>query len=117
MKARLEAERGRIEAEIDALGRDFDNVVADVEHNPPDDEHDPSGATIGFERAQLRALIDMLRQRRAELDAAIARFDAGTYGTCDRCGGAIGDERLDAQPSATTCIRCAVPRRARSLRR
>jgi DnaK suppressor protein len=42
----------------------------------------------------------------AEIDAALARIDEGVYGTCCRCGGRIGDERLEALPWATKCIEC-----------
>src|SRR5215211_1553422 len=35
-----------------------------------------------------------------EIDAALARIDAGTYGTCDRCGAGIPEERLELRPFA-----------------
>ncbi len=38
------------------------------------------------------------------IEAALGRIDEGTYGTCVRCGGEIGAERLDAVPYATLCI-------------
>jgi RNA polymerase-binding transcription factor DksA len=40
----------------------------------------------------------------AEIDEALARLDAGTYGTCAICGDAIPEERLDAVPYATLCL-------------
>ena len=40
----------------------------------------------------------------AEIDEALARIDAGTYGTCSVCGAAIPEERLDAVPYATLCL-------------
>jgi RNA polymerase-binding protein DksA len=42
----------------------------------------------------------------AEIDAALTRIDEGVYGMCDRCGGRIGEERLEALPWATKCIEC-----------
>ncbi len=42
-----------------------------------------------------------------EIDAALARIDAGTYGTCTNCGNAIAVGRLEAQPWAALCIDCA----------
>jgi RNA polymerase-binding protein DksA len=42
----------------------------------------------------------------AEIDAALARIDDGVYGTCVRCGGLVGPERLEALPWATKCIEC-----------
>ena len=41
-----------------------------------------------------------------DIDVALGRIDAGTYGTCARCGNAIPEERLDAVPYATLCLDC-----------
>lgn len=43
----------------------------------------------------------------AEIRAAIARIDGGTYGTCESCGGDIGEKRLAALPHARFCVSCA----------
>nr|MDQ2724224.1 TraR/DksA C4-type zinc finger protein [Actinomycetota bacterium] len=51
----------------------------------------------------------------AALGLAIARLDGGTYGRCGHCGRAIGDERLAALPSTTTCVACAGGRRSSPL--
>jgi DnaK suppressor protein len=72
-----------------------------------DDEHDPEGSTIAYERAQLTAVLSAARHRLADLDDALARVDAGTYGVCASCGDAIAPERLDARPFARTCVACA----------
>lgn len=42
-----------------------------------------------------------------DVQYALSRFDAGTYGSCEVCGGAIPLERLEAIPHATTCVVCA----------
>lgn len=44
---------------------------------------------------------------RAEVEAALERIDAGTYGTCERCGRPIAAQRLDALPYVRHCIECA----------
>lgn len=44
-----------------------------------------------------------------DVEYALSRFDAGTYGSCEVCGGAIPLERLEAIPHATTCVVCAPP--------
>ena len=69
-----------------------------------DDEHDPEGATIAFERAQLEALGAAALARVAEVDAALARLEAGTYGLCAVGGEPIDDARLEARPTALTCV-------------
>jgi DnaK suppressor protein len=40
-------------------------------------------------------------------ERAIAKLDAGTYGTCDGCGTPIPPARLRAMPDSVLCIECA----------
>ncbi len=42
----------------------------------------------------------------AEIDAALGRISAGTYGKCERCGRPIGELRLRAVPEARLCMTC-----------
>jgi RNA polymerase-binding protein DksA len=103
----LSAERAAAVTQIAALTREFDEVVAASKASNADDEHDPEGATIAFERQQVVALLDQARRRLADVDAALARRDAGDYGICENCGRPIAPERLAARPAARTCIDCA----------
>ncbi|MEW1955645.1 TraR/DksA C4-type zinc finger protein [Terrabacter sp. NPDC080008] len=89
---------------IAGLRREFDEVVEASEANIGDDEHDPEGSTIAYERTQIAALITQAERHLAEIDAALARIDDGTYGRCEVCGEDIADERLRARPAARTCI-------------
>jgi DnaK suppressor protein len=43
----------------------------------------------------------------AEIDAALVRIDTGQFGRCEKCGGAIGRQRLRAIPEARLCISCS----------
>jgi DnaK suppressor protein len=54
----------------------------------------------------LKALEEHERQEMAEIQAALARIDAGTYGICDTCGAVISPARLAALPMARRCVRC-----------
>ena len=109
----LEAERQQALRRLADLTGEFDDVVAASLDSNADDEHDPEGATIAYERAQVSALVQQVEGHLAEVDAALRRLDAGTYGTCERCGQPIGSERLEARPAARTCIHCASQARAR----
>jgi len=42
----------------------------------------------------------------AEIDAALARLDEGTYGQCISCGTDIPVERLEFRPFAASCVTC-----------
>jgi DnaK suppressor protein len=103
---RLAVDRERTVARIAALRRDLD-VLFEATADSPDDEHDPEGATIGFERAQVSALLADAEAHLQALDEVAARVAAGRYGTCEVCHGAIGDERLAARPTARRCVTCA----------
>ncbi len=41
-----------------------------------------------------------------EIDEAVARLDAGTYGRCVHCGSPIPLERLEFRPFAASCVSC-----------
>ncbi|RMI13361.1 TraR/DksA family transcriptional regulator [Cellulomonas triticagri] len=88
-------------------GAERDAVVAASREQVADDEHDPEDATIAYERRLLDALAHDVRERVAEVDAALDRLERGTYGTCTRCHRPVPVERLRALPSAATCVTCA----------
>jgi DnaK suppressor protein len=104
---RLRAELADVQQQVAGLTRDLAEVMAASEGSNADDEHDPEGATIGFERAQLTALLEAARRRQADVERALAGVSTGAYGRCERCGGPIGAERLAARPSARECVTCA----------
>jgi len=89
----LDEERKRIVDELGELagGRVTDNHLGDI-------------ATVTFDRELDEGLEEGAQQTLTQIDRALARLDNGTYGTCERCGKPIGEERLDARPWATLCI-------------
>lgn len=101
---RLEAERDQTVERLQALRRGFDIVVAAAEGSNADDEHDPEGSTIAYERSQLSALVSQAERHLTEVDAALARVASGDYGRCSACGAPIPPGRLEARPTATTCV-------------
>jgi DnaK suppressor protein len=107
----LARERRLAEARLRDLEGDYAAVVAASVGSNADDEHDPEGATIAFERSQLRALVEHARDQLAEIEAATVRAAAGRYGVCEGCGERIAQARLEARPVARTCIACAAGRR------
>lgn len=65
------------------------------------------GTSIAVERITQVAAHDGLQTTLAEIDRAIAKVHAGTYGQCDACGGAIAPARLEARVWSTHCVDCA----------
>lgn len=103
----LGAERELTALRLADLIDSFKDLVASAYDANADDEHDPEGTTIAFERSQVDALIRQARAHLVEVDAALGRLDAGTYGWCERCGAGIPAARLEARPIARTCMSCA----------
>lgn len=84
------------------------DIVADDEggefNSPAGDQHLADHATDLVDRELDRSLGEHAENVVAEIDAAIARIDEGTYGTCAKCGVVIPEERLDAVPYAILCL-------------
>ena len=50
---------------------------------------------------------ELLHQAFAAIDAALDRYEAGTYGICAKCGDEIEEARLDVVPETPFCAACA----------
>jgi len=45
-----------------------------------------------------------------DVEHALEKYEAGTYGLCDACGQAIEEARLEAIPHASLCMSCKASR-------
>jgi RNA polymerase-binding transcription factor DksA len=75
-----------------------------------DSHHDPDWSDLATQRETdevLEGLGLSAQQEVRMIRAALARIEAGTYGTCARCGEEIGAARLEALPYAPLCRDCA----------
>ncbi len=108
-RALLLAERAAAAGRPSALRAEFSRVLDDTADRDADDEHDIEGTSMPFEREQLRATLRQATARLGEVDAALDRLAAGTYGRCQSCGHPIEAGRLSARPSARTCVACPTP--------
>ena len=70
------------------------------------DQHPAEAASELTEQEREAALRSVVDQQRAEVRQALARLEAGSYGTCQDCGQALPEERLDARPEAARCVEC-----------
>lgn len=96
-RADLVAERDRLRAEL---------AVAIEAPGQMTYGSQAAAASQVFEQQRSLALRERNEQHLAEVEAALARLEAGTYGTCIGCGNAIAAERLEAIPWAAHCIDC-----------
>lgn len=103
----------RLEAERTAWNRRLAAIRRDRRHQAVPLEADADDQAIQLENDEtLEGLDARGQQALAAIDAALARLAGGRYGLCVACGEAIPRARLDAQPTAATCLDCA-PRAAR----
>jgi RNA polymerase-binding protein DksA len=62
--------------------------------------------TDTFEQEMAVGMLQNEHQLLLAIDAALDRVDAGSYGTCGRCGKDIPLQRLEAVPYAALCVDC-----------
>ncbi len=104
-KDRLLDERRRVVDAIDNIHAENPGSLGEeTEERTYEDNHLGDIATATFDRELASSLEENSTHVLTEIDAALARIDEGTYGTCLRCGKPIPQERLEALPWATLCI-------------
>lgn len=63
-------------------------------------------ATEAFELEKRLVLEKRLTDALDEVERALQKYEAGTYGLCDLCGQPIEPARLEALPQASLCLKC-----------
>ena len=102
-EASLTQERAHLVHQLAELGADEEgDLTGDVDFG--DAFADAAAATA--ERTETMGIVDALKNQLTDVDAAIAKLEAGTYGTCDTCGKDIGKDRLEFRPSSVKCVNC-----------
>jgi RNA polymerase-binding protein DksA len=101
-------ERARIEGAIEHLHRETPGSLEDETEEVlgGSDNHLGDAAAGTVDREIDYTLEEHSEQVLVQIDAALARIEAGTFGTCANCGKPIAEERLEARPWASLCIDC-----------
>ncbi|HEX4538887.1 MAG TPA: TraR/DksA C4-type zinc finger protein [Acidimicrobiales bacterium] len=103
----LLAERATYLEQAEALKAEADSLAQDME--PGDvqfDEESGEGGTVTVDRERDLALSAQARAAIEDIDHALAKIEAGTYGLCEGCGQPIPRARLKALPQARMCVTC-----------
>jgi DnaK suppressor protein len=101
----LQEERRRIVDELDFLHEENPGSVEDETGEETHyDQHPADAATATHDRELDYTIEESAEETLHQIDAALARLDAGTYGSCRVCGREIGEERLEARPWTDFCI-------------
>ena len=101
-------ERARVQRAIEHLHHENPGSLEDEtgELVSGADNHPGDVATATFDREMDYTLEDNSEAVLASIERALERIEAGTYGTCTRCGKPIAEERLEALPYVELCIDC-----------
>lgn len=103
---RLTEDRDRLKQELEQLGQQqgeagvWEAKATDLDIM----EADENEAADRIEELHIdQIVLDELAIRYRQIERALSRIEAGTYGTCEVCSAPIETERLHANPAARTC--------------
>jgi DnaK suppressor protein len=96
LREQLESERARLRAQISTL----DSGGGTLSY----DENFADSGQVAAELGENMALLNQLNEQLEEVEHALAKFDQGKYGLCERCGEQIAEARLEAIPATRFCV-------------
>ena len=99
LRAALEEERDELIDQLAELGVGGEEIEFD--------ENFADSGQVAAEQGETKVLINQLQDSLNDVQRALGKLDAGTYGACERCGNEISEARLEAMPGTRWCITCA----------
>jgi RNA polymerase-binding protein DksA len=104
----LKEERVKLVHQLKELGAtESGDLTGDVDFG----EGFADAAAATAERSEVLGIVENLRDLLHDVDAALAKLDAGTYGTCEDCGEEISPARMEFRPTSRYCVACKSKRR------
>ncbi len=94
----------RLRLELAAADAELAELLRNSGDGAGDDQADSGSSAL--EREQELTLVNNTRDMLEQATHALERLKAGTFGTCESCGEAIGKARVMAFPRATLCVAC-----------
>jgi DnaK suppressor protein len=102
----LQGERHKVLEAIEYLHAESPGSLKDETEESTADNHLADTATVTLDREIGYTLEENSEHVPKAIERALAKIEAGTFGTCETCGRPIAEERLAAIPYATQCIDC-----------
>jgi len=105
---RLKKEKTQLSEKLEQLRARGRPLAERREGSPYGKREEEADEASGLEKrlALEKCLVDSLN----EVEHALQKYEAGTYGLCDSCGQAIEQARLEAIPQASLCLSCKAGR-------
>lgn len=108
MSTGFDAIRRKLEQQKQELLTRAAKVRADITRSSGPLDKDFAEQVVQMENdAVLAGIGEATAAELAQINRALAKLDAGTYGTCSHCGRPIDARRLQALPYSDRCISCA----------
>ncbi len=105
--AALKDERVKLVHQLHELGAtESGDLTGDVDFG----EGFADAAAATAERSEVLGIIENLRLLVEEVDAALAKVDDGTYGSCELCGLEIDAARMECRPASRYHVDCKTKR-------
>jgi len=105
VRSRLETEQKHLREELAQLETSAPQPTEARREGSPFGKREEE-ATESLELEKRLALEKRVGGALAEIEQALHKLDAGTYGLCDVCGKKISPDRLEALPQASLCVDC-----------
>jgi DnaK suppressor protein len=106
-QALLLEERDNSQRQADNLKAEADLLATEMEPGESEfSEEGGEGGNLSVERELDLVLSAQAREAAEEIDRALAKIEARTYGLCEKCGQPIPRLRLKALPAAPLCVAC-----------
>jgi RNA polymerase-binding protein DksA len=99
-------ERERVTMTVENLHEANSGSLEDETEEETYDNHLADSATATLNREIDYTLEENSEHVLSGINQALGRIESGTFGSCERCGKQISEERLEALPYATRCIDC-----------
>lgn len=111
MTAELQKVRSNLTSEKKRLLQELEQLNAAGRPSEERREGSPFGkreeeATESLELERRLAMEKSIKEQLADIDNALSKFAAGTYGLCESCGKPIEPGRMEALPQARLCLNC-----------
>jgi DnaK suppressor protein len=106
LRESLQTERAALQVDLAQHGaKEADGIWDPSSSGLTGEEADPSDAADQIEELVTNVpIVQELASRSHDIDDALAKMQAGSYGICEVGGEEIGFDRLVANPAARTCL-------------
>jgi RNA polymerase-binding transcription factor DksA len=109
-KTKLEEEKKLLEEELGSLGKvdsdgDWEATPdSEMSNQEVQDEADMAEKASDYEERSIK--LNALEKRLSDINKALGKIENGGYGVCENCNKKVEEDRLEANPAASTCKEC-----------